>query len=176
MTTENKEEVIAKGKLEYTEFKKYTALNHKRKLLFYFVSLFLLGTSLLFYVLYDSEDFIYVFLLSLVLALIITVIMTGLFFFLLRVLSLKDYKSDHMLKKETFYTISKKGISQKTGKSHFLVEWTNIFSIREHKGLFLIYLNKQTALIIPKRYFSSEREIRLFKDIINNNLDSKKIS
>lgn len=174
MAYEEKKEVIAEGKLKYTEFKKYTKIHQKRSLLFYFIFLFLAATSILFYVLYDTEDFTYVLLFSSVLALTITIIMTGMLFVVLRVKSSREYKSDWILKKEVFYTISKTGIYQKIGKSHSLIEWKSILYVREHKDLFLIYLTKRAALILPKRYFESNEDVGCFKNMINKNLDTKK--
>jgi YcxB-like protein len=79
-----------------------------------------------------------------------------------------------LIKNEFTYTFSENGINQKRGRSITYIEWNNIISIREYPPMFLIYVSINKAIVIPKRFFETNEEIKLFKKIINDNAMSEK--
>ena len=97
--------------------------------------------------------------------------MFGLIFLRIR----KEYNSDRMIKSELSYTINKEGIKQKIRRSTTYYEWEDIFKVCEKKDMFLVYVSRNKAILLPKRYFNLDDEIVTFKNLVRDRLTEKKI-
>lgn len=68
-------------------------------------------------------------------------------------------------KKPTFsYTFTKGGVHCESKGKSFDLPWTNIYKVTEIKDMFLVYINKESAFIVPKRCFASENDILEFRN------------
>ncbi|WP_170138910.1 YcxB family protein [Oceanobacillus chungangensis] len=87
----------------------------------------------------------------------------------------KEYKSDRLIKSDLSYTINKEGINQKVRKSNNYIEWEDIYKFYEKKDMFLAYVSRNKAIILPKRYFNTYDEIVTLKNLVRERLKEKKI-
>lgn len=102
---------------------------------------------------------------------LILLLMFGLIFLRIR----KEYNSDRMIKSELSYTINKEGIKQKIRRSTTYYEWEDIFKVCEKRDMFLVYVSRNKAILLPKRYFNLDDEIVTFKNLVRDRLTEKKI-
>lgn len=89
--------------------------------------------------------------------------------------STSEYKSDTQIKSEITYIFSGENIYQKKGKSNAHFEWNDIISVYEHQDMYLLYVSKYKAIIVPKRFFVAEGQEELFKQIVSNNITTPKV-
>ncbi|WP_216828089.1 YcxB family protein [Alkalihalobacterium elongatum] len=66
-------------------------------------------------------------------------------------------------------------MSQQTGKSNNFFDWRDIHLAREYEKMFLLYISKHKAIILPTRFFESKDNLDLFKIIVSNNIEPNKI-
>ncbi len=85
---------------------------------------------------------------------------------------IKEYRSDPLMQQEVFYTINAEGIYQKVRKSEMLTRWEDILSIHETKNLFLFYISKNKAIVIPHK-FLLKNEMQRLRQLIKENENSK---
>lgn len=62
------------------------------------------------------------------------------------------------------YTFTKGGVHCESGSRSFELPWTNVYKVTEIKPMFLVYLNSESAFIVPKRCFRSENDIAEFRE------------
>ncbi|WP_083270565.1 YcxB family protein [Bacillus marinisedimentorum] len=55
------------------------------------------------------------------------------------------------------------------------MEWGDISVAKEDKDMFRLYVSKNKAIILLKRFFDSNDQKNVFKTLIKKNLESKKI-
>ena len=78
---------------------------------------------------------------------------------------LKNAKNED--KKPVFeYTFTKGGIHCDSNGKSFDLPWTKVYKVTEIKKMFLVYINKESALIVPKQYFKSEDDINEFRQTL----------
>lgn len=70
--------------------------------------------------------------------------------------------------------VTEDAISWKNNVTASSVKWDAINSFEEDKDYFYIFLDKIMAHIIPKRIFTSQNEMNIFKDQINTYLKNNK--
>lgn len=173
-------ELSVSGTLTFKEYKKFSSFHTRRWIKWLVLSTFILFFPLITYILYNPGDIFYfekmaaIFLVSSTVSVSISVI-----FFLyakgiIRIKASREYKSDQLIKNEFTYTFNENGINQKRGKSITYIEWNDIVSIQEYPPMFLIYVSKNKAIVLPKRFFKINEEIKLFKEIIIENVASEK--
>ncbi|KMJ59125.1 hypothetical protein AB685_08675 [Bacillus sp. LL01] len=85
---------------------------------------------------------------------------------------IKEYRSDLLMQQEVFYTINEVGIHQKVGRSEMLTRWEDILSIHETKNLFLFYISKNKAIVIPQK-FLLKSEMQRLRQLIKEKENSK---
>ncbi|WP_226681965.1 YcxB family protein [Sutcliffiella horikoshii] len=85
---------------------------------------------------------------------------------------IKEYRSDQLMQQEVFYTINAEGIHQKVRRSEMLTRWEDIFSIHETKNLFLFYISKNKAIVIPQK-FLLKSEMQRLRQLIKEKENSK---
>ena len=57
----------------------------------------------------------------------------------------------------------------------FKLKYNNFLEVKETKGLFLFYLDKQTVIILPKERYQNGSDFTAFKDFISNKVNVKRI-
>ncbi len=57
----------------------------------------------------------------------------------------------------------------------FTLKYTNFLSVRESKGLFMFYLDKQTVIILPKETYVSEQSFVEFRNFILSKVDPRRV-
>ncbi|WP_404429597.1 YcxB family protein [Sutcliffiella horikoshii] len=85
---------------------------------------------------------------------------------------IKEYRSDQLMQQEVFYTINAEGIHQKVSRTEMLTRWEDILSIHETKNLFLIYISKNKAIVIPQ-IFLLKSEMQRLRQLIKENGNNK---
>jgi hypothetical protein len=172
-----KDTLILRGTLTKKEYKKHGDYHFKKILHTIFLS-FMIFSFLTFVIgTWNAEDldnvFSYIFfaLFSLVLS---SVLLIGLKI-ITKLKASREYKSDPLVKKEITYIISSQEIHQKIGKSNNYLEWEQIRTAYENTEMFRLYVSRAKAIVLPKRYFASEEEIKLLKRLITKNLSKDKV-
>ncbi|MFD1361408.1 YcxB family protein [Lentibacillus salinarum] len=167
-------EVSINGKLTYEDIKKYSKY-HSQKIV---VSYFLISAvvSLAVFMLILPVSLYWVCLIYLPISLIISTASTLTLVFLARLNSRREYESDRTAKSEVTYVINNQGILQKRGKSNTHFEWDDIIKAYENKELFRLYISKNKAIVMPKRFFNTKNDVELFKNIVRENSDTNRIS
>ena len=64
---------------------------------------------------------------------------------------------------EFTYQFDSNGFSGTTGERKFNLLWENVLKVVETKNLFIIYLNNDNGIIIPKRSFKTNYELEFFR-------------
>jgi hypothetical protein len=175
-----KRELSVSGTLTSKEYKKFSSFHTGKWIIWFVISTYILFFSLLSYLLYNPGDiFNFGEMASLLFVSSTLSVLISLLFFLyakgvIRIKAGREYKSDHLIKNEITYTFSEDGINQKRGRSINYIEWNQIVSIKEYPPMFLIYVSKNKAMVVPKRFFECDEERKLFKKIIKENVTSEK--
>ncbi|WP_066190353.1 YcxB family protein [Gracilibacillus timonensis] len=169
------QEIHASGTITYNEFQKYNSYHSKKTViaisLFSFFSIVLLGI-----IIADGSYFILV-PFSIILASIVAVISILILVTAFRIRARREYNSDFLMTKEITYTINDNGITQQiTKKSHNFIEWNYIVKGYEDDDMFRLYVSRNKAIVLPKRFFTSENDLTIFKKIISKNINKMKLN
>lgn len=173
-------ELSIRGTLTAKEYKKFSSFHTSRWILWITISTYIVLFLGLIYIQYKPGDILNFGDMAAILLISSTAsvcIATLIFLYakvVIRVKATREYKSDQLIKNELTYTFSDAGIHQKRGRSINDIDWNEIVSIKEFAPMFLIYLSRNKAMIIPKRFFESEEEIKLFKKMVNENVTQEK--
>lgn len=89
--------------------------------------------------------------------------------------SKKYFNSNKLLQNEQKYNFTDEGISISSENGNGKIDWDKIFKVDESKTFFALYISIGQAYIIPKRFFNSDDDIKLFKEILKDNIDNKKL-
>ncbi|WP_058308596.1 YcxB family protein [Gracilibacillus massiliensis] len=181
MATEN---VIVNGIRTLDDFKKFHTY-HFEKIKRNYVLFTTILTMLLYFIVIQMIfsyvfDFNNVWLLSFVVALILSLLTAAASIFFMKVAvnyrSVSEYKSDPTLQYEIIYHFSKDVIKQEKGRSIEYFKWNEIFSVNEHQDMYLLYVSKYKASIVAKRFFETRDEEELFKLLVSNNIPASKVN
>ncbi|SFG85629.1 YcxB family protein [Sporolactobacillus nakayamae] len=156
------------GRLTYKEFKTFNRYHSKRIVQIGFLTLWII----VFLINLTSMSWI----LSLTISLIIAILTVALIKILLNFHFRKEFRSDQILKKGAQFVVNDSGVTILRENSKTQYEWNDIFSFQQYKELFLLYVSKNKAIVIPRRYFNSVQESQLFKQLIAKNLTQKLIT
>ncbi|TRM12177.1 YcxB family protein [Lentibacillus cibarius] len=118
---------------------------------------------------------IFVFIPQGVIALILSIIIFLVLKKMFKRQAIKEYESDRLVKNEASYTFSSEGINQQIRRSNNFFEWSDIRLALEREEMFLLYVSKRKAIILPKRFFGSDDEFDLFKNIVSKNIETSKV-
>jgi predicted membrane protein len=162
------ESVHISGKLTLEDFIKYNHYHLKNILKIYFVFCFII----LFFVFQIpmSGDVLLIILIAGIPSLLLSSL---LYYFAKRLrkhLAVKEYKSDQLIKQKISYTFNRDSVIQHVRQSRSQYEWDDFLKAREHKEIFLLYLSKNKALVLPKRFFQTEAHMRQFKELVSQNM------
>ncbi|CAN7268805.1 YcxB family protein [Rossellomorea sp. LjRoot5] len=176
---DSKEVLTVRGTLTFKEYKKFSSFHSRRWVIWFTLSTFILFFALSIYFLYNPGDIFSFGEMAAILFVSSTVsVFISVIFFLyakavIRIKATREYKSDQLIKKEFIYTFSEEGINQNRGRSINYIEWNEIVFVREDPPMFLLYVSKNKSIVIPRRFFESIEELKLFKQIIRENVPSK---
>ncbi|WP_079478882.1 YcxB family protein [Halobacillus salinus] len=90
--------------------------------------------------------------------------------------SASEYKSDPTLRSAITYTFGEEAIKQEKGESTSYFGWNDILSVQEHRGMYLLYLSKYKAIVLPKRFFETEAQQDSFQDVVASHVDASKLN
>jgi len=76
-----------------------------------------------------------------------------------------SFRQRRWLRQPTNYTFNSRGISSRAVSYSGFREWGYIRRVEENGRAFLIYLSPAQVVVIPKRYFESEDQIRAFREL-----------
>ncbi|KSU63674.1 hypothetical protein AS034_05350 [[Bacillus] enclensis] len=173
-------ELSVRGTLTAKEYKKFSSFHTSRWILWITISTYIVLFLGLIYIQYNPGDIFNFGDMAAILLIssTVSVCITALIFLyakvIIRVKATREYKSDQLIKNELIYTFSDTGIIQKRGRSISAIDWNEIVSIKEFAPMFLIYVSRNKAMVIPKRFFESDEKIKLFKKMINENVTAEK--
>lgn len=78
-------------------------------------------------------------------------------------------------KPEFEYTFTKGGMHCDSAGRSFDLLWKDVYKVTEFKNMFLVYINKNSAFIVPKSSFKNEEDIELFgKTLLFEPIKNKK--
>ncbi len=60
-------------------------------------------------------------------------------------------------------------------ETEFKLQYSNFLSVKETKGLFLFYLDRQTVIIIPKETYTNGTDFTEFKEFIRSKIMNKRV-
>lgn len=150
MIIEEIKAVIKINTMDMFRFHLTCAYLRKKGIFAIIFSLLCLAMSILSFVLRDSLSGI----VSLVGALLYTVIVPGYLLYKSYMVINKDSKQD----KEMFYTINSDRIIVTSRGKDIAIAWESLSRIVETNSQFIIYINRVQGYIIPKRYLDSTIE------------------
>ncbi len=174
MMDSEQNDVYIKGTITYEDFKKYNLYHTKKGRSGFFIFGVLFS---LFLVLYNIDELLF---LILPLFMIFSIIVTGLATLIIttavRIRARREFNSDPFIKSEIRYIINENGITQQISKRvNNYLEWDYILKGYELDDMFLIYVSKNKAIIIPKRFFASNDDLHALKKIISRNTNRIKL-
>ncbi|ADU32150.1 YcxB family protein [Evansella cellulosilytica] len=161
------------GALTYEDFKKYNELHQRNTYISFFVIASLL-TGLLFNQPLSETSLVFRLPMLLFLAVVFATFGTLLLRSLILLRVRNEFKTAKFIKREITYDISDEGITQLTNRSNVTVEWSDILKAHEHPAMFRLYISKNQAHVIPKRFFTSEEDIGVLRTLLKNNLPQEK--
>jgi len=175
----NYEELSIKGTVSLEDFLKYNAYYTNRVLKRYFIYSFIIlwAIAILLKMPLPSNSLLLMFVLipqgifALILSFLIFLTLNK----ALKRRAIKEYESDQIIKNEASYTFNNGGINQQIRRSNNFFEWSDIRLALEREEMFLLYVSKRKAIVLPKTFFGSSDEINLFKNIVSKNIDTSKV-
>ncbi|OIJ14539.1 hypothetical protein BKP35_06590 [Anaerobacillus arseniciselenatis] len=163
--------IIIEGQLTYEEFKQYSEYHTKKILMRYFISVFLIMFIAIYITMFEEFGWF----LTVALPLSITYIGFVFLKFILKMINKRHYDQNPMLKQKMKYVISTKTIRLNSEQLQSKYSWEEIRSTIEYRDMFLLYVTKTSALILPKRYFQTKEDISQFKALLQDRLEAKKL-
>lgn len=88
--------------------------------------------------------------------------------------SKKLFASDAFLQKEQTYNITSESISVSSERSNAIIKWDEVYSFRESKEAYYIFIAKTKAYLIPKRFLDDAAAQEL-RQLVTSNLPPKKV-
>ncbi len=159
------------GQLTYEEFKQYSRHHSRKVLTRYFLIVFLISIMGVYFMAFDDLGWF----LTISLPLSITYMGYITLKVVLKFFNKQHYDRNPMLKQKMKYMINAKSIRLTSDRLQSRYVWDEILSTTEYKDMFLLYVTKTSALILPKRYFKSKEEIGQFKGLLKEKIDPKKL-
>lgn len=167
------ENIHVSGKLTMKDFIKYNHYHLGRLLKVYFVFCFII--LFLIFQIPMSGDFM----LIVLFAGGPSLLLSGMLYYFAKLTrrhqAVKEYKSDQLIKHTISYTFDSTGIKQNVRKSNNQYEWADFLKAREHKEMFLLYLSKNKAIVLPKRFFQTDDWMERFKTLVSQNMSETEL-
>lgn len=170
---EIKSEINVSGLLTLDDYKQYTRYHTKVRQLISFLIIFvvLILVNLRNLDTLDIATIFFVFIFS--------VIFSGLLLLYMRFITMwrftKEYKSDQLIQREIHYTFNEDGVIQQNGRSRSYIEWHDIRKGYEHPDMYLLYLSKNKAIVLPKDFFDDGEHRRNFRSLLKKCLGDRTV-
>src|SRR5579862_931821 len=78
----------------------------------------------------------------------------------------KLYASQIFLREPIFYKFSSENFCGSGPSASWSIAWNVLKTVRETKSLFLLYHHRNIAVIVPKRFFGSEAEMEIWRQLV----------
>ncbi|WP_082234481.1 YcxB family protein [Halobacillus massiliensis] len=161
------------GVLTKGDYRKHSNYSRKKIKNIYFI-----GTLILFFiVIFQSLQgpLLFVAGLTMIIALLLAMIMSFFFSGMISLRATRDYKSDPVSQKEIQYIFRPGNIKQKLQNATRDYKWTDITAAYEQEEMFQLYVAKNHAMILPKRFFASEEEVEHLRQLIEKHVTTTKV-
>lgn len=89
--------------------------------------------------------------------------------------SKREFKSDKLIQSEITYDVTTEGVHQQVKRMSSFFEWSDFLKVQELEHMFLLYLSKNKAVVLPKRHFQTWDDINLFRDFVAAHVVSSKL-
>jgi hypothetical protein len=86
----------------------------------------------------------------------------------------KLFASDKFLQLEQTYNITADAISVSSERSNTLVKWDDVYLLKESQEMFAIFIAKNRAFLLPKRFLDDATTQEL-RQLATTNLPPKKV-
>lgn len=150
------------GKLAFKEFNK--ARNYQLRTIFWCLCLLMF--------VFDFLNFVRN--IPWIIALIYSLIYTIGFVILAKILKIIlysiQYKTESLFKNERHFSIDDDGIYISTKNSKLFYGWSEFRSVHELKKIYLLNLSAVRAIIISKRFFNNEEDVKTFKRFVSDKI------
>jgi len=73
------------------------------------------------------------------------------------------------LHQPTHYTFDTRGIASQAPSYSGFREWDRIWRVEENGRSFLVYLSRSQVVVIPKRFFRNQHQVRTFRELVAEN-------
>ncbi|MUV37875.1 hypothetical protein JNUCC1_01681 [Lentibacillus sp. JNUCC-1] len=177
----NNASVSAHGALSYEEFKQFQHYHLRLVGLIGSITTFVLFAPILFImmrIIFSDILGMDLLLIEAVLAFILSLVGAVLvylwFKLIIRYRSSSEYKSDQDIRNDVFYTFGDDGIHLNRTNSNKYYDWSDVRSIHELQEMYLLYVSKYKAIILPKRFLETDEQKQLLKQIIRRNITTQK--
>jgi hypothetical protein len=87
----------------------------------------------------------------------------------------RQFARQQYLRDPVIQTFSEDGIKSTGPSVSSELKWTVMQAIRETKSQFLLYYAPNQALLVPKRFFTSDAELAAWQEIVRAAMDGKNI-
>lgn len=89
--------------------------------------------------------------------------------------STKEYNSDQLIQREIHYTFNENGIIQQNGRSCSHIEWNDVRKGYEHPDMYLLYLSRNKAIMLPKDFFDDGEQRSSFRLLLKKCLGDRTV-
>jgi hypothetical protein len=163
------EAMIGVGTLTFSDIKEYGFHFYKKIVVGYFIFVFFL--FLLLFLPIHSLTWQGA-LIDLLIAAAATLLLASLLFYKIK----REFASNHILKQEIAYDVKPDGITQRRGESRVVYRWNDFRRAYEYKHMFRLSISRAQSVIVPKRFFKQEADVRRFRALIAGAMMSRKVS
>ncbi len=157
--------VVQLTKMDFLKFNLHQSLHSPINLVV--MAIVFLGFGYSFLAVFKNEHSIAIQILTYIILTILPLVFYLLFLIIIfGINSLSKKNKTHYAETEVTYNTNGIISESKYGKSEF--KWNIIQKIRESKNYFMIYVSQNSAIVIPKRIFSSKNDFTEFAKFINS--------
>ncbi|RKD69614.1 YcxB-like protein [Sinobaca qinghaiensis] len=168
------ENVTFHGQLSQKEYTLFLLFDTRRRLVTTSIPLFLL--LFIFLVLMDmvnvySLSWLAVFSWSFILTLVYYVLAICTLYFSAK----KSYQTDPYTKRYNTYSINEEFMFQQNDRAEAKHIWTDMHRVFEFADMFILYLAPRRALVLPHRFFESNKDKQAFEEILKQRVNKDQL-
>lgn len=86
------------------------------------------------------------------------------------VAAVRAYQQTPEFQESIVLTIEPSGFARTTAHGHLSLTWSDIRKVHDHQHRFILYVSTEQALILPHRFFPSQDQAMVFKDMLQQHL------
>ncbi len=87
----------------------------------------------------------------------------------------KQFAAQSPLSEPVTYLFTPENLSAKGPSVSWTMTWGTLKHVRETKSLFVLYHHKKIAILVPKRFFHDDAEIRAWRQLVLSSVATKRI-